>query len=238
MFARLLSVEFMKLRRKGVFALAVIGPLGVVLLQAVNYGLRYDYLTNLYARDPWGGLLGQVSSLAVSALFIGLALIASMSAGVEHAAGGWKQLLALPLTRVRVFAAKSATTMLLLLGSCTLLLLLTLAMGLLLGFEAGAIPVAKLLQTVYLPYIAAMPFVALQIALSLTFGNQAVPMTVGTLGLVVSMFAVFLPDWVPYGWPGQTLEDVGRWRAVAGGAAGGLLLLAAGCGWFVRRDVS
>ncbi|QJC50493.1 ABC transporter permease subunit [Paenibacillus albicereus] len=238
MLGRAMSAEWLKLKRKWILALAVIGPLGVVLLQAVNYGLRYDYLMKRHADDPWGGLLQGTTGLMLPALFIGLALVASLSAGVEHAAGGWKQLLALPLTRMQVFAAKTIVLLLLLLLSCTLLLAFTLAFGFALGFGLEGLPWLDLLRQSYAPYAAAMPFVALQIGLSLAMSNQAAPMTIGVLGMVVSMFGVLLPDWVPYNWPWLALESATALRAAAAGLTGGLLLLAAGCIHFTRKDVS
>lgn len=238
MLARAIAAEWLKLKRKWILALAVIGPLGVVLLQAVNYGLRYDYLMKQTADDPWGGLLQATTGLMLPALFIGLALVASLSAGVEHAAGGWKQLLALPLTRLQVFAAKTLLTLLLLLLSCTLLAVFTLAFGAVLGFSLQELPWPDLLRQSYAPYAAAMPFVALQIGLSLAIGNQAVPMTIGVLGMVVSLFGMLLPDWVPYNWPWLALKAETALRAAAAGLGGGLLLLAVGCMHFTRKDVS
>ncbi|SDS63357.1 hypothetical protein SAMN05444162_1903 [Paenibacillaceae bacterium GAS479] len=238
MFSRVLLAELLKIRRKWIVALAIIGPLGVVLLQAVNYGLRYDYLMEQYAGDPWEGLLGQVFWLKMPALFIGLALVASMSAGVEHSAGGWKQLLALPVTRLQVFAGKVAVTLLLLLFSCTLLLVFTFVFGLALGLEVSSTPWAELFKQSYLAYLALLPFIALQSWLSLTMSNQAVPMTVGVLGMVLSLFSIALPDWTPWGWAYQVVEP-GMGLTIAGaGTATGLLVILIGYAHFARKDVS
>ncbi|ASS69396.1 ABC transporter permease subunit [Paenibacillus sp. RUD330] len=234
---RMLSVELLKIRRKLLWLLAALGPIGVIGLQAVNYGLRYDYLMKLHADDPWGGLLLQAGSLMLPALFIGLALVASMSAGIEHQAGAWKQLLALPVTRLQVFAGKVLLSLLLLLASCTLLLLLTLGMGLLLGFEPQ-VPWADIVSQSYLPYLAALPFIALQSWLSIVMANQALPLTVGTLGMVFSMFSVLMPQWMPWSWPDRAVRSADALQAAGSGLALGVLVLLIGYAHFARKDVS
>ncbi|SIR41798.1 MULTISPECIES: ABC transporter permease [unclassified Paenibacillus] len=237
MIGRMLSVELLKIRRKLLWLLAALGPIGVIGLQAVNYGLRYDYLMKLHADDPWGGLLLQAGSLMLPALFIGLALVASMSAGIEHQAGAWKQLLALPVTRLQVFAGKVLLSLLLLLASCTLLLLLTLGMGLLLGFEPQ-VPWADIVSQSYLPYLAALPFIALQSWLSIVMANQALPLTVGTLGMVFSMFSVLMPQWMPWSWPDRAVRSADALQAAGSGLALGVLVLLIGYAHFARKDVS
>ncbi len=233
----MLSVELLKIRRKLLWLLAALGPIGVIGLQAVNYGLRYDYLMKLYADDPWRGLLLQAGSLMLPALFIGLALVASMSAGIEHQAGAWKQLLALPVTRLQVFAGKVLLSLLLLLASCTLLLLLTLGMGLLLGFDSQ-VPWADIVRMSYLPCLAALPFIALQSWLSIVMANQALPLAVGTLGMVFSMFSVLMPDWMPWSWPDRAVRSADALQAAGSGLALGMLVLLIGYAHFARKDVS
>ncbi|WP_437349814.1 ABC transporter permease [Paenibacillus humicus] len=237
MIGRMLSVELLKIRRKLLWMLAALGPVGVIGLQAVNYGLRYDYLMKLYGDSPWEGLLRQVGSLMLPALFIGLALVASMSAGIEHQAGAWKQLLALPVTRLQVFGGKVMLSLLLLLASCTLLLLLTLGMGLLLGFDPQ-VPWAEIVRQSYLPYLAALPFIALQSWLSIVMANQALPLTVGTLGMVLSMFSLLMPAWMPWGWPDRAVRSADALQAAGSGLALGVLVLLIGYAHFARKDVS
>ena len=52
MISQLIKSDFLKLKRKGFWFLAFLGPFGVVALQVVNYSLRKDYLLTL-SEDDW-----------------------------------------------------------------------------------------------------------------------------------------------------------------------------------------
>lgn len=242
MLARLLSAELLKIRRKLIWLLVVIGPLGVVGLQVLNYSLRWDYLVRPEdSAKLWDYAIRDVGSLALPALLIGLAIIASMTAGIEHQMNAWKMTLALPVKKRQVFAAKFLLTALLLLCSCVLLAIFTYAFGSVLnsaiGFD-GPVPYGELLRGSFYPYLAAMPFIALQSWLSVTMHNQGVPLTVGILGMIASMFGAYrFPDWVPYKWPALVNEWPHPLYAVGAGLALGLVVLLLGMGEFVRKDV-
>jgi len=234
---RILSAELLKIRGKMIWFLVVLGPLGVVGLQAANFGLRYDYLMKVYAENLWDGLIRNVAMLMIPTLFMGLAIIASMTAGIEHQTNSWKQTLALPVSRMQVFVGKFLLNALLLGCSATLLVFSTIGLGLLLGFPQAQIPYAEVLQGAYLPYLAVMPFLALQAWLSIVMHNQALPLTIGIVGMIVSMFAIRFDDWVPYKWVYlQPISGHTYYPAVAGLLVG-IAVLLAGTIHFVRKDV-
>ncbi|MGO4370249.1 ABC transporter permease [Paenibacillus sp. MCAF20] len=237
MMLRIMSVEFLKLKRKLVWLLVLLGPFGVIALQAVNFGLRYDYLTQIYAEDLWGGLIHNVSMLMLPTLFIGLTILASMTAGIDHQMNAWKQTMALPVGKARIFFGKFAVTAILLLCSSTLLVPFTVALGILLGFGVEGMPIVDLMTTVYYPFLAIMPFVALQVGLSVIIHNQALPLTVGIIGMIAGMFASQFPDWMPWKWP----YLINAWDlplySVGAGLALGLIVLLLGMYQFVRKDV-
>jgi len=233
---RVMAAERLKLRRTFAVGLAVLGPVGVVSLQAANFGIRYDYLMDAYASDLWGGLLRNVTSVAVPTLMVGIAIVASLAAGYEHATNAWKQTLALPVSWTAVYTAKLAVLATLLAGSCALLAVGTVGLGWALGFGA-AVPVADVLGASFVPLAAALPFAALQTWLSSVLKNQAAPLTVGILGVVVSVFSPMLADWVPWKWPYAWFEGAPA-LAAAAGAALGTALWAAGAIHFRRKDVS
>ncbi|WP_274364280.1 ABC transporter permease [Paenibacillus thermotolerans] len=233
----ILSSELLKLRKTAVWFLVVLGPVGVVALQAVNFTLRYDYLIPLYADDLWGGLIENVRALTVPTLMIGLTIISSLAANIEHQTNAWKMNAALPVPKGYLFAAKFATICFLLLVSCVLLVLGTLTLGIALGFDAGDVPAAKLLESALYPYFASVTFVALQVWLSVTVKNQAVALTVGIMGTVFSLFGLLLPDWTPWKWPHLDNEWEQPAYSAAAGLGLGMLLFAAGAAHFVRKDV-
>jgi hypothetical protein len=233
---KLLAADFRKLKRKMIWFLVFLGPLGVVGLQAVNFGLRYDWLTKQYQEDLWGGLIQNVGFLTIPALLLGIALIASMVANIEHATNAWKQTLALPVGKAGVFVAKFVVVALLLACSTALLLAGTIILGLALGFGSD-VPLGGLLKMAVYPYLAALPLVAVQVWLSVTFTNQAVPLTIGIMGTAVSIWPSDYSIFILWQWPWLINPWEEPLASAALGIAVGLLILAAGCRDFVRRDV-
>lgn len=197
---RLMASEFLKIKRKMILFLVFLGPIGVIGLEAVNFGLRYEWLTGVYKDDLWGGLIDEVSMLSVPTILIGLTILTSMIAGIEHQTNAWKQLLALPISKTKVFTGKLFLAVALLVVSCLVLAVGTITLGLLLKFGTD-IPLVYLLKICFFPFLASMPFIALQIWLAITIKNQAIPLTIGIIGAIMSMSAMNFPDWVPWKWP-------------------------------------
>lgn len=218
-----------------IWFLIFLGPFGVVALEAVNFGLRYDYLTNVYKADLWEGLIGEAKFLAIPALMLGLTIITSMIAGIEHQTNAWKQLLALPISKFRAFTGKFLLATILLFVSSTFLFVGVIILGICLkfGFE---FPLLSLLKMAYLPFFAAMPFIAFQIWLSITMKNQAIPLTVGILSTIISLASFKFPEWLPWKW--LYLDSWGNplYPALAGVCLGFLIYLM-GLIDFGRKDV-
>lgn len=233
---RVLAADFGKIRKKMIWFLVFLGPLGVVGLQALNFGLRYDYLTRVYANDLWGAVIENVRFLSIPALLMGIVIISSMIATIEHQTSAWKQLLALPISRFSAFTAKFVLTCLLLAVSSTLLGIGTAVLGLSLGYGA-AIPYAKLLASAYFPFLASMPFIALQVWLSVMLKNQAIPLTIGITSAILSLFGNQCPDWVPLKWPYVTERWEQPLSFIAAGLATGAAIYWIGLVNFARKDV-
>ncbi|WP_040951993.1 ABC transporter permease [Gorillibacterium massiliense] len=225
MMGRLLAADFLKLKRTMVGVLVLLGPFGVVALTAVNFGLRYDYLTHLYKDDLWGGLLSNIADLCALALLLGNTLLTSMVAGIEHRANAWKQLLSLPVTRFHVFLSKFAVCVLLLVISSALLAVGTWLLGGFLGFGWSA-PIQGILKISFYPMLASLAIAALQLWLSVVFKNQAIPLTAGIVGTIVGLYSFKLPDWLLWKWPIMLNGvDSPNWPVYAGITVGLLLLL-------------
>ncbi|RAU99570.1 ABC transporter permease [Paenibacillus sp. YN15] len=235
MIGGLLGAELLKLKRSMAVVLAVLGPVGVVSMEAVNFVLRYDYLVKQHEGRLWQGLLGNVSGFAPIVLLQGAALLASLVAGCEHRTHAWKQLLALPVTRFGVFLAKFLACAGLLLLSSSLLAVGTFFLGGLLGFGWHP-PVRELLAASFHPTLAGLAVVSLQLWLSVMLRNQAVPLTIGIAGTIVGMFYYQLPDWVLWKW--VTLPESGGLRYILFGLAASAGLLVMGAAHFGRRDVN
>ncbi|RCX18507.1 hypothetical protein DFP94_10639 [Fontibacillus phaseoli] len=236
MMLRSLSADFLKIRGKGIWFLIFLAPVGLVAMQALNFGLRLDYLKKQYADDLWGGLISNVVIFVPIALYLGVTLVSSLVANVEHQMSSWKQLLALPISRTAVFSGKFTLCFLLLTASCILLPIFTIVLGLALGFGTD-IPLGDILRMGFFPYLGALPLLALQLWLSLTFRNQALPVTLGVAAAIMSPFAMQLPEWFPLNWPAFGYSGPHASWFVGAGIICGAVIMVMGMIHFNRKDV-
>ncbi|MCP8967608.1 ABC transporter permease [Ectobacillus ponti] len=235
MMGQLLRAELLKLRRKGFWFLTFLGPFGVVALQMVNYGIRKEYLLGQSEND-WSYYVSNVHSFTPLALVLGIVILTSFTASIEDETNAWKQLLALPVSKLQVYLAKfTVLAGLLLLSSCSLMLF-ALIHGTLLDLGTS-VPYMELAKYSFYPYFAALPVLALQLWVATVSQNQGVPITTGIVGTILTFSAFALPDWMPWKWP--TLMN--QWKEplvnVWMGIGVGLLLYMAGMLDFTRRDV-
>jgi hypothetical protein len=237
MMWRALSADWLKIRGKGLWFLVFLGPLGLTLMQGLNFGIRYDYLKDQYSADLWGGLLTNMADFVPVALYLGGTLICSLIANVEHQMSSWKQLLALPISRTSVFMSKLLLCLLLLACSCLLLSGGTLALGLLLGFGSQPVPYTDILRIGFSSYAGALPVIALQLWFSLTSRNQTFPVALGITLSLLSLFSMFLSEWVPLTWPALAWSAASPWLFIMYGVLLGLLVIMPGALHFARKDV-
>ncbi|WP_187695445.1 ABC transporter permease [Oceanobacillus piezotolerans] len=233
---KVIASEFVKIKRKMIVFLVFLGPFGVVSLELVNFWLRYDWLTNLYKDNLWRGLIGEVMMLSIPSLMLGLTIVTSMIANIEHQTNAWKQVLALPVSKAKIFTGKLLLSGMLLFVSCMLLFGGTIILGILLKFGTD-IPFLYVIKMCFFPLFSAMPFVALQIWLSIVCKNQAIPLMVGIVGTAVSMFSITFPDWVPWKWPLLINEWGNPIYSVIAGLILAMVVYAGGLLDFIRRDV-
>ncbi|OKQ00068.1 ABC transporter permease [Paenibacillus sp. P46E] len=238
MMWRSFSADWLKIRGKGLWFLVFLGPIGLLAMQGLNFGIRYDYLTKQYRSDLWGGLLDNVANFVPVALYLGGTLICSLMANVEHQTSSWKQLLALPISRTAVFMSKLLLCLLLVAVSCLLLSVGTVGLGYLLGFGDQPVPYAKVMQIGFASYAAALPVISLQLWLSLSSRNQTLPVSCGITLSLGSFFSVSLSEWFPLSWPIMAWSAPRPWLFSGAGLMLGLLLLLPGALHFARKDVN
>lgn len=237
MMVKALSSDFLKIRGKGLWFLIVLGPLGIIAMQALNFGLRYDYLTKIYAGRLWEALLENIFMFVPIALFLGITLVSSLLANVEHHTNSWKQLLALPVSRSAVFSAKFALSVILLTLSCVLLAIGTIALGLSLRFGTD-FPLLEIIRLSFLPFFAAFPALAFILWLCMTMKNQAIPVTIGVMIAVISVFSIQLSEWFPVNWPIFGYTGPQQELFVGAGLLVGALILLVGSLHFNIKDVN
>lgn len=233
MYKSLLKSEFLKLKRKWVWFLIIIAPIGVIALQSINFNLRYDFLIEKYKNDLWGGLLLNIHSLSLPVILLGITIITSIIAHLEHSSTSWKHLLILPIEKRKVFIAKFILSFSLLLISCSILFIGSIFLGI--GLEFGySIPWLEVIKISFFPYFSALPILALQLWLSIVYKNQGITLIVGVFGTVLAMFSESLPNWIIWKLPSLASQSN---TSTLLGATVGILLICIATLDFVKRDV-
>lgn len=235
MIGNLLRADFLKIKRKGLWFLAFLGPFGVIAPQMVNYGIRKDYLLN-QSDDDWEYFLEYVHSFTPLALVLGIAILTSFMASIENETNAWKRLISLPVSKMSVYLSKFMVLGSLLFVSSLLLGVFSLGYGILLNL-GDQIPYLELLKYSSYPYLATLPVLALQLWISSVSQNQGIPITTGVLGVIFAYSAFILPDWMIWKWPSLMNEWDEPLINVMLGIGVGTLLYIVGMLDFTRRDV-
>ncbi|MEI5908502.1 ABC transporter permease [Bacillus spongiae] len=235
MIGRLLTTDFLKIKRKGIWFLTFLGPFGVVAMQMVNYGVRKDYLLQ-QSEDNWGYYLLNVSGFTPLALVLGIAILTSFMASIENETNAWKQLISLPVSKMSIYLSKFIVLACLLWISSLILMVLTLSYGIFLDL-GDSIPFFELIKYSFYPYFAVLPILALQLWIATVSRNQGIPITTGVLGVIFTYSAYKLPDWMIWKWPSLMNEWGEPIVNVMLGVAVGCILYVVGMVDFTRRDV-
>lgn len=236
-----LASERVKLTRTWLVWLAILAPVGIYGMNWVNFDLRYEYLFPP-GTDVWDVVIRNFHMLSSLALPFGATLLAAMIAGLEHQADAWKQMLALPVSRTRIFFSKWLWVAGLLLLSSVLLVAAMLVLGWQFGFavEDGWRLAA---WEGLLPFLATLPLVSIQLWLSCTMRNQATPFAVGLVGALFAppMAGSMIGKWIPYAYPSMAFPSPKNpfdpeWTAWLGLGVGLVTLIVCALD-FARRDV-
>lgn len=241
---RTLAVEVMKMRGSQIGWLLLVGP---VMATVGGLGGFVQMREEFAGQQEWVMLFGLfVLNYAMLFLPILVGVFAAMICRFEHQSGGWKQVLALPVSRSNVYLSKGLLVLGLLLAGQVLLLILMLAGGLVIGVE-GAIPWGQLLHGMFYGWLAMWPLAALQLWVSTVWKSFAAPLALNVIftlpAVAIANSATYGP-WYPWAQPllamlpmERAISDFSQlnfWVIVVGGF---VLLTAAGWRHFVRRDV-
>lgn len=191
MFA-LLQSEWYKLRKSKILSLIFVGPLiGLFLGLAIDHGsdpgVNEWFVTVLYM------------NVTYALLFLPLitGVFASAICRYEHQAGGWKQLLSLPVSRVNVFVVKFILLMLIVFMIQLLYLGAIYVVGMLKGYT-DPFPMTIVWKSIFGGWIAAFPLVALQLWMSIVFKSFAAPLAVNVIFTLPSILAANSERFGPY----------------------------------------
>ena len=138
-------------------------------------------------------------NLTYALLFLPLitGVLAGLVCRYEHQAGGWKQLLALPVTRGKVFIAKYLLIMLLVLLMQLLYLGAVYTVGMIQDYTVP-FPMEIVWKSAFGGWVASFPLVALQLWLSVMWKSFAAPFAVNVVFTLPSILAINSKTFGPY----------------------------------------
>ncbi|MBP3039985.1 ABC transporter permease [Bacillaceae bacterium Marseille-Q3522] len=178
--------EFLKLKKSSIWLLIFVSP---VLATAA---MAFDH------QGGWQYTFGMMTFVHAS-LFLPL-LTGVFSAFVcrfEHIGGGWKQLLALPVSRRKVYLVKLFIVFALLALTQVLFLLGLLLLGQMKNF-GGDIPWELFLKGLAGGWVACMPLAALQLFVSVAWSSFAAPLAVNVIFTIPSLLVANSATYGPF----------------------------------------
>ena len=236
---RALSAEALKLKRTPALLLALGVPVALCLLMLVAFTLS-DSNRGLDGPRKWAALIGIATNLWTPLILpLGLAVLASLTVGLEWTENQWKHLLSLPVPRPILYLAKLLSLSgLVLLGSVVLVLGLA-GVGWTLT-EFGPIPWNSLLELAVRSFLASLPLLALQVWLSSRFRSFALAMGFGLAGIIageVASNSSFYWRFVPWTYPSMSFNPALVTQVVGLGTFFLILVLIVGLLDFSRKDI-
>ncbi|MBP1991448.1 ABC transporter permease [Paenibacillus eucommiae] len=185
-----IQAEILKLRKSPIWLLIFVSPILSVVL-----GMAESFNEDL---DPWLGTLALMAFLHAM-LFLPLltGVFAAFVCRYEHVGGGWKQMLALPVSRSSVYLVKLAMVMLLLAVVQVLIVGGLLLLGTIKGYTAP-IPWYEISWAVIGGWVACLPLAALQMAVSTAWASFAAPLAVNVIFTLPNMLIVNSAEYGPY----------------------------------------
>ncbi|MEG0470862.1 MAG: ABC transporter permease [Solibacillus sp.] len=188
----ILHAEWYKLWKSKMIPLIFTGPIIVLF---IGLGVSYE---DDFGMNKWYFALISMN-LTYAILFLPLisGIFASLICRYEHQAGGWKQLLALPVTRGRVFAAKFVLIMLLIMAMQLLYLISIYAVGMVKGYT-DPFPMEIVWKSIIGGWVATFPLVALQLWMSVMFKSFAAPFAVNVIFTLPAIIVANSEQFGPY----------------------------------------
>jgi len=191
MFFRVLASEWNKIRKSSIWIPVLVAPLITIMagILMTSHGLGHQD----GKMSQWQSMYHTIFPI-YAILFLPLlaGILASIVCRCEHVSGGWKQLLALPVSRTSVYAAKLLYVLLLLALAQLLVLAGILFIGFVLLHIQDPVPWLVLFKSLAGGWVATIPLAALQLWVSTwwkSFGAQFavnVIMTIPAIAVVHS----------------------------------------------------
>lgn len=190
----ILQSEWYKLRKSRIVSIIFVGPVIGLFIGLVANSFNTDEIP---VNEWYLSML--TMNLTYALLFLPLitGVLASVICRYEHQEGGWKQLLALPVTRGRVFIAKYVLLLILVFVIQLFYLGSIYGVGMIKGFT-DPFPIEIVWKSILGGWVATFPLIALQLWMSILFKSFAAPFTVNVVFTLPSILAINSERFGPY----------------------------------------
>lgn len=206
-----INSEWYKLRKSKVLFLLLVAPLVGLFIGLANSFFEIEGI------NAWHEKLIMMN-FTYAILFLPLisGVLASVICRYEHQEGGWKQLLALPVTRGKVFFSKYLVLILLMLAMQLMYLVSIYLVGMIEGIT-DPFPMDIVWKSILGGWVATLPLIALQLWISIAFKSFAAPFAINvifTLPTILVINSERFGPYYPWGQPflmmniGGSTEDV------------------------------
>ncbi|WP_394653059.1 ABC transporter permease [uncultured Sphingomonas sp.] len=165
-----------------------------------------------------------------------IAAFVALVGQIEHRSRGWDHLLALPIRRWQLFAAKLIVTLGVIIGMTALMLAFATGAAALAGAIRGAMPLGAIPWDMVLDRTAAMlvasaAFSVILLWTALRFASFVVPLGIGIAGVLVALSAMITrtdkADYFPWLLQVKVFQSPNPWTyALIGGVAGAVIAVA------------
>lgn len=185
-----LRSEWLKMRKSNIWLLVFVSPL---LASLIGFGESSGEV--LAQWEYTYAMMAMLHAMLFLPLLTGV--FAAFVCRYEHAGGGWKQLLALPVSRTSLYMAKFTIVLALLAVTQLLFVAGLLIVGRIKGFDT-AVPWEIILRGVFGGWIAAVPLAALQLAVSVAWASFAAPLALNVIFTLPNMLVAQSEQYGPY----------------------------------------
>lgn len=236
MMKQLFFAEFYK-TRKICYIIPVISAVVLIAFTCLEW--------YLYFRQGEEGIYAGLNIIYMFLSFtmlLTISLLCSMVSETEHQSQGLKFLFATPVNRTAFYLTKAVWIAVLMFG-CSILILGGFCLIWLL-YTDKVLPLPFLAKQIFGCLAASFPVLSIQIFLSLYFPNQTIPIGLGVIGAISSLFLpritqnVLVLYILPWSYPSMAspfLEGYTTWIAI--GIGSGLILLIAGAMRFRTLEI-
>ena len=197
-FFELLKIEVLKVKRSKIFLLLFIAPLLVVLSGVASL---HRYFTPEYT-NAWAAMFIQSALVyAYYLLPLSMIVVCVMIAGRETTNNGIAKMLALPLSRYALSAAKFCVLLWYLFIEMTIFFIVFVLAGLFATQSSGiteTLPLPYVLQWCCALFLTMIPSVAIMWAITVLFDKPLLSVGLNILLVIPGILAANTPLWVAY----------------------------------------